>query len=115
VHPKEKNVRDTIVKLRVSERLKSEWFAYADQVGIPLSDLIRTACRLSILVGHSRLAAGLSDIADIRRDLHAIGAALRQIANDNPKVGSDEVQSALASVHVATEAIAASINPGGHK
>lgn len=108
-------MRDTVVKLRVSGRLKTEWFEHANRNGVPLSDFVRTACRLSILVGHSRLAAGLADIAGIRRDLHAVGAALRQIANDNPKAGSDEVRSALASVHLATDAITASIHPGGSK
>jgi len=116
VHPMEQSVRaSTVIKCRVSERLKSEWSAYANQVGIPLSDLIRMACRLSILVGHSRLADGLADIAGIRRELHTVGAALRQIANDNPHANSDDVRSALARVHIATDAIAASINPGGHK
>lgn len=112
----EQSVRaSTVIKCRVSERLKSEWSAYADQVGIPLSDLIRMACRLSILVGHSRLANGLTDIAGIRRDLHAVSATLRQIANDNPHTNPGELRSALARVHIATDAIAASINPGGHK
>jgi hypothetical protein len=117
VHPMEhNNLRaNTVIKCRVSERLKAEWAAHADKNGIALSDFVRTACRLAILVGHSRLAEGLTDITCIRRDLHVIGAELRQIADDNPRVLSAEVRSVLARVHLATETVTASIHPGGSK
>jgi hypothetical protein len=108
-------VRDCVIKIRVSKRLKTEWFEHANRNGVPVSDFVRTACRFSAIVGHDRVAGGLTDIAVIRRDLHAVSATLRQIANDNPHTNQDEVRSALASVHVATEVIAATINPGGHK
>ena len=116
VHPMEPIVSEnSVVKLRVSERVKSEWREHANQNGIRLSDFVRTACRLSALVGHHRLTEGLSEIAGIRRDLHAIGADLRRIADDNPHLPADEIRSALTRIYIAADAITNSIHPGGSK
>lgn len=103
---------DASIRIRVPKGLKAEWRDHAKQAGVHLSDLIRTACRLSVLLGHQRMAGSLGDISGMRRDLHAAGADLRRIAEDNPHLSQDELRKVLARVHMVADAISAAIRPG---
>lgn len=103
---------DAIIRVRVTEQLKAEWFAHAQKSGVHLSDLVRTACRVAVLVGHDRLSGALGDVAGMRRDLNALGADMRRIAQDNPQVSPDELRAAIARVYLTADAISAAIRAG---
>lgn len=103
---------DAIIRVRVPERLKADWCRHAERSGVPLSDLVRTACGLAVLLGHDRLTAVLSDFASVRRDLNALGADMRRIAEDNPRTTPDELRAVLVRVHMATDAISAALHAG---
>src|ERR1700754_4505927 len=101
-----------MIRLRVAERTKTEWREHARERGIGLSDFVRLACQLSALIGHDRLADGLSEITSMRRDLHALSAELRRLVQDKPNIASDEVRTTLARVHSAAEAVSTIIRGG---
>lgn len=99
-----------LIRVRVSERVKSEWCDYASQSGISLSDFVRAACRVGALVGHDRMAAALRDLSSIRSDLHAASESLRRIAHDGTsRTSPDEVRESISKVHLAADAISTMI------
>ncbi len=100
---------DALIRIRVSEATKGEWIAHADQHGVALSDFVRTACRLGALIGHTRLAEGLADIASARRDLHSVAAELRRIAHENPQLGAEQIRCVLSQVHATTDVLSSAI------
>jgi hypothetical protein len=97
---------EATIGLRISEDLKIELQKRARADGVSLSHAMRTACRLGMLVGASRLNDAVSTIGTIRRDLHGINAELRKLLDRGQPVDADEIRAAVARVHVAAEAAA---------
>jgi hypothetical protein len=97
---------ETTIGLRVSEDLKAEWQDRARADGVSLSHILRTSCRIAMLVGPTRLGGALKTIGAMRRDLHGINEELRKLADGSLPVDTDEIRAAVASVHVAAQAAA---------
>jgi hypothetical protein len=97
---------ETTIGLRVAEDLKAEWQDRARAEGVSLSHILRTSCRIAMLIGPSRLRGALKTIGAIRRDLHGINAELRKLADGRQPVDLNEIRAAVARVHVAAEAAA---------